>query len=228
MALAFIFADAAHGRENVSLVDLIKETQIQSQDPTRVALVWWLPEEFWATSIAQNPGVSEAMVKEFVETVRPYTMIVVVDGSIGAFGGVTFRSEGAVRGATTLVDSKGRTYKALEQDRIDADVKNLMQMMKPVLANMAGPMGRNMHFLVFPAKDEKGEMIADATREGSFKVLVGKTDYAFRLPLGSLLPPKYDPRTGEKFPGNYNYNPFTGTKLGTRSPKQPGDAGGDE
>ena len=36
------------------------------------------------------------------------------------------------------------------------------------------------------------------------------------IPLGSLLPPKYDSETGEKFPGNYNYNPFTGIRLNLR------------
>ncbi len=32
---------------------------------------------------------------------------------------------------------------------------------------------------------------------------------------------KYDPNTGEKFPGNYNYNPVTGIKLITQAPNVP-------
>jgi hypothetical protein len=74
-------------------------------------------------------------------------------------------------------------------------------------------MGQNMHFILFPAKDNKGKAIADATKEGSFKVIVGSEEFNFHLPLGSVMSPKYDPKTGEKFPGNYKYNPFTGTEL---------------
>ena len=32
----------------------------------------------------------------------------------------------------------------------------------------------------------------------------------------SLLPPKFDQDTGEKFPGNYLFNPYTGRKLATQ------------
>lgn len=35
----------------------------------------------------------------------------------------------------------------------------------------------------------------------------------YHLPLGSVLPAVVDPRTGDSFPGNYHFNPFTGEKL---------------
>jgi hypothetical protein len=44
-------------------------------------------------------------------------------------------------------------------------------------------------------------------------VVLAGTEFKFRLPLGSLLPPKFDPNTHEKFPGNYIYSPYTGSKL---------------
>ncbi|MHC5057648.1 MAG: hypothetical protein ACYTKD_23500 [Planctomycetota bacterium] len=221
VSFAFILACPSRGGEGIKLPALIKETQMQSEDPGKMTLVWWLPEEFWRASMAQNPGVTKQMVQEIVDTVRPYTMVVVIDGDIGAFGGVTYRSEAVVRGKTTLKDASGRTHTPLPADRIDPDTTNLMKMMKPLLANMAGPMGQNMHFFVFPAKDRNGKAIADATKEGSLTIAVGKEEFAFRLPLGSVLPPKYDPKTREKFPGNYNYNPFTGTQLVTEPPKRP-------
>ena len=36
---------------------------------------------------------------------------------------------------------------------------------------------------------------------------------ATKFPLGSLLKPRIDPVSGESFPGNYGYNPYTGVKL---------------
>jgi hypothetical protein len=35
----------------------------------------------------------------------------------------------------------------------------------------------------------------------------------WRLPLGVLLPRKTDPKSGETSPGNYHFDPFTGTAL---------------
>jgi hypothetical protein len=35
----------------------------------------------------------------------------------------------------------------------------------------------------------------------------------YRLPIGSILPPALDPKTGESFPGSYHFNPYTGGKL---------------
>jgi hypothetical protein len=204
----------SYGQDRIDLQMLVQETQKMSQDSKEMTLVWWLPEQFWLASLAQHPTVSKAMTDQFVETIRPYTMIAVIDGKMGAFGGVTYTSEATVRTNTKLEDAVGRSYAPLREDKVDADTKNLMQMMKPVLVNMLGPMGQNMHFILFQSKDKGDRSIADAKRDGSFKVIVGSKEFKFRLPLGSVLPPKYDPKTGEKFPGNYNYNPFTGSKLG--------------
>ena len=49
---------------------------------------------------------------------------------------------------------------------------------------------------------------------------LGDATYRWRLPLGSLLPPRYDAKTGEKFSGNYLYSPFTGKELTTKAPAE--------
>jgi hypothetical protein len=37
--------------------------------------------------------------------------------------------------------------------------------------------------------------------------------FTWRLPLPRLLPAKVDPRTGQEFPGDYLFNPYTGESL---------------
>lgn len=203
---------------------VVQETQQMSQGSGDMTLVWWLPEQFWEASMAQNPDVSRAQVDEFVKTVRPYTMIAVVDGQIGAFAGVTYKSDQVIRSTVFLRDAQGESYAPIAESAINPDTRNLLQMLKPVIANMLGPMGENMHFLLFPAVDKQGRPLADPTKAGAFQVAVGEKTFSYRLPLGSVLPPKFDPGTRERFPGNYNFNPYTGGKLtvtppaGTASP----------
>lgn len=204
-------AGYCYGQEDIDWQALILETQKGSPDPNKMTLVWWLPEQFWIASLAQDPTISEAAAAQFIEVLRPYTMIVAIDGEIGVFGGVTYKTEKEVRSSIRIKDTEGRTYTPLQSFEIDADTKMLIQVMEPILASMLGEMGQNMHFILF--RDERGTPIVNAMGKGFFEVVLGEEEFRFRLPLGSLLPPKYDPDTGEKFPGNYNYNPFTGTKL---------------
>jgi len=64
-------------------------------------------------------------------------------------------------------------------------------------------------------KENKDGQILDAKKEGSFTLTCYGREFSWRLPLGSLLPPKFDPETGESFPGNYHFNPFSGRELVT-------------
>jgi hypothetical protein len=67
--------------------------------------------------------------------------------------------------------------------------------------------------IVYPARNKDGKLLLDPTVAGGFKYIVYDKTFTWRLPLGSLLPPKFDPKTHEQFPGNFQFNPYTGTKL---------------
>lgn len=215
------FAGQSYGQQDIDLQTIVQETQKMSQSRDEMSFVWWMPEQFWQASMAKDPAVTKKQLDAILETIRPYTMIAVVDGRVGAFGGVTYRSEEAIRTSVTIKDARGWSYAPLSESAVDADTKNLLQMMKPIIGNMMGPLGENMHFLLFESKSKDGRPVADPTREGVLKILVAGKEFKYRLPLGSVLPPKYDPKTGEKFSGNYKYNPFTGSDLVTESSNKP-------
>jgi len=196
----------------IDLNALIQETQKMSQNVDEMTLIWWIPEEYWQASFAQDPTITDAQAEEFIKVLRPYVVIVAIDGKIGPFGGVTYKSEATVRNNIKLV-SKGVSYRPLSDEKVNADTQNLISSMKPALANMLGPMGRNMHFFLFPAKDKKGQNIAEATKEGSFTVKLGLNEFKWRLPLGSLLPPKTCPVDGEQMSGAWKFCPWHGVRL---------------
>jgi hypothetical protein len=214
-----LLAGQAHAQERIDQRALVRDTQITSENPNELTMVWWLPEQFWQATLRDRLPANH--VEEVLKVVRRYTMIAVVDGRIGPLGGMSFIPEEAVRTNVTLKDAAGVNYAPLGESSIDPDMKNLVQAMKPVVANMLGPIGQNTHFVLFPSKSADGRLVADPTSKGTLWVIVGGKEFRYRLPLGSLLSPKYDPGTGETFPGNYNFNPFTGTKLGTESPNKP-------
>jgi hypothetical protein len=78
---------------------------------------------------------------------------------------------------------------------------------------MAGQVGQSLELVIYPAKVD-GKLVVDASQSGTLQLKLYEETFKWRLPLGSLLPAKVDAKTGESFPGNYQFNPFTGNKLG--------------
>jgi hypothetical protein len=192
---------------------LVYETQKMSQAAKEMTLVWWIPEEIWRGSLEQNPNITVDRTEEFLKVLRRYMIIVVIDGEVGVFGGITYKPRTTIENNIQVIDRQGTYYRPFSDEKIDASIKNFLLLMKPLLANMLGPLGENSHFFLFPAKNEKGEDIAVAKREGAFSVKLDKREFKWRLPLGSLLPPKVCPVDGEKLNGAWKFCPWHGVEL---------------
>ena len=212
--LFLVYVSTGLPQENkVNLNTLTQETQKMSEMANEMTLIWWIPEEFWRVSFEQDPSITAEQTEEFIKVLRPYTIIVAVDGEMGTFGGITYESERSIRSSIRIIDNEGSTYSPLNRNSINADCENFLAMMKPVFVNMLGPMGENMHFFLFPAESKNGEKIADAGSEGTFSVELGQRKFKWRLPLGSLLLPKICPVCKEKLNGAYKFCPWDGTRL---------------
>lgn len=207
IALLVTVAATVSGQEHVvNMTDLIADTQKETPDPDRVTTVWWLPEEYWSISMG------EADAEDALAVLRPYVVIGVIDGPIGPFGGIDFSSREELVGAVRLEDGDGAVHAPLDPGTIDPDVRSLLSMMTPYLSSILGQMGQNLHFFVFDGQ-KGGSPLLNAREEGSFAVLVREERFEWRLPLGSLLPPKYCPVDGEKLSGAWNYCPWHGAEL---------------
>lgn len=201
------------------LPTLIKETQKMSQRNHKMTLVWWIPEDFWRISLANSGTTTAEQQENILAILRPHLLVGVVDGTIGPMGGMTYRSEEETRKLLTVIDRTGREYRPTPDDQVSGDMRNLLGMMKPMLANMLGPMGENFRFYVFPAKDGSGKPLADAKSEGKLGVRLGEESFEWRLPLGSLLPAKMCPQDKEMLNGAWTYCPWHGARLVEAPPK---------
>lgn len=211
---------ARAGVEHFDHVSFMNDAIRQSSDPERLTMVMWFPNIFWEWSFSQDAAVSEEMRAEFMSVVEPYVMVGVVDGTIGPFGGPTFTEGSELRKTVKLIDSKGKHYDPLEADAISSDAANFTAMMKPMLANMIGPMGANMEFFYFPARTGQGLPIARADKEGNFSITVADEAYEWRTPLGSVLPFRYCPKDNEQMSGAWSFCPWHGKKLVSKPGKK--------
>ena len=195
---------------------LIQETQKMLNEDDRITMVWWLPEEYWKASLKQGRAVTNDQIDQYMQFIRPYTFFVIVHGEVGSFGGISFASETDLRQSIRLIDSEGKQYHPLSSFDIDSNTQNLLSIMKPLFASMLGPLGENMHFFLFDAKDSYHNKFVSATDPGKFYVKLGQKEFCWRTPIGALLPEKTCPYCGEKLSGAYLYCPYDGTKLNSQ------------
>lgn len=196
----------------IKLEELAQDTQRLSSQPDGLELVWWLPSVYWQAA-AQTAGLPEADKAAFLRAFDGYVMVATVQGTMGLAGVDRFMDAREALADLRLVDTAGKTHLSLPDEQVPVPLKTMLGVMKPILANMIGPMGSNMHFAVFEDRDAEGKPLFDPLGSGRIRILTDRNSYSFRLPLGSLLPSRQDPVTGDVFPGDYLYSPYTGAPL---------------
>jgi len=220
IAIALVLASACAAlAEGLDIQKLAQDTQRYRHDKSQVDMIWWIPSEYWQAAFKANPVITPEQQTEFIRVVDDYLVLCVLEGTIGPFGGISGTAKEQLLAKTSAVVD-GHTLKPLADEELSNDARNFFQMMKPMFANMMGQIGQGMEFVVFKGKNEEGRKYVNPVQKGFLTVRLGDKEFKYRLPLGCFLPPKYDPKTGEEFPGNYIYSPFTGTELQTTKPNK--------
>lgn len=192
--------------------NLIRDLTLTRSVDGRLTIALWMPDDFWRIALQNSGRMSDKGIADYIAVMHPYSLIAVMDAQRGITA-FRYTDPEALVGEAAIEDSHGNTYKPLAPDAVAEDIRNLIQTMRPLLANMMGAMGQHMEFLVFPSTDKEGRPFADPKSEGSLTLHLGDVAMRYRLPIGSLLPPALDPKTGESFPGSYHFNPYSGGKL---------------
>jgi hypothetical protein len=206
VALAFVGNVRA-----ANVQELIRDTQRMTQDKGQMTMVWWLPQAFWETSLDANTSLSPEGRAQTLKALEDYTMFVLVHAKTG-IGGITDASSREDMLLNSTFEVGGETIKPLHGDSISSGASVIIGAFKPVLTHMLGQFGEILQIIVYPSKKD-GKLILDPRATGSFTYTLFDQTYRWRLPLGSLMPPKFDRKTKEQFPGNYDFNPYTGAKL---------------
>jgi hypothetical protein len=202
---------------------LIRDLTLTRQADGRITMAFWMPDEFWRTALQSSRRLTDKGIADYIAVVHPYTLVAVLDGQMGITA-YRYADTDTLVNEATIEDSHGATYGPLPPELVAEEVRNVIQTMRPLLSNMLGALGQHMEFLVFPSTDKAGHLIANPKNDGSLTVHLGDVALRYRLPLGSILPPSLDPKTGESFPGSYHFNPYTGGKL-VQQPSAPTHAG---
>jgi len=196
------------------VAEILRDTQRTTQANGEITLVMWMPQQFWEESMKGNPALTDEGRAQVLAPLADYALFGVMRAKVGT-GGLTDVQPKAELLKNLKLEVNGRAVQPLAPEAISPGAQMLLSTLKPAMAAMGGAAMQGMEFVVFPAKAD-GKPLIDALQPGTVQVALYDQTYRFRTPLGSLLPVKVDAKTGEEFPGNYSFNPFTGEKLNAK------------
>ena len=191
--------------------EFIQECMKTSGEVGNKQIAIWLPYNFW-TLVGDQIKVSPEFEENLVNQMRDYIMFCVVDLTLRN-ADLQFKSEEEIRNSIRLTDSSKNIYKPLEDIDISSDAKRLVQTLKPVMAQMLGQFGTGTRIYLFKAKIVDNQPSINVMTKNSFTLSWNSTSFTWKLPLSSILPPKYCPVDNEKMKGNWEYCPIHGVKL---------------
>jgi len=178
-----------------------------------VTVITWLSQSLWADTANAPPAMGERTRAALLKMTEPYLIFLIADGKYLPFGGTHFFPESLVRGTFRIKDGEGRLYAPLPESEVSYDLRILSDRLQPPMVRTFGAFGKGTKLLVFDNRDADGKPIANPYEPGTLKLVSAQREFVYQLPLASALPPKVDAKTGEKFPGTYKFNPYTGEPL---------------
>jgi hypothetical protein len=194
---------------------VVKETEQIDTRNHKMGVFWWIPADFWEAAVRKQ-GFSAEQANKVFGPFKGYNLFLVGVGDLGV-GNYTWTKEDEIRKHVVMRDQNGNIYKPLEET--PNEVGSLISGMKPMLKNMMGDLGEGMQFVLFTGKDSTGNSFADPHKSSEIFLDVSElmgpatSTYTWKLPLTSLVPPKFCPVGKEKVEANWKYCPWHGNKL---------------
>ena len=197
---------------------LTSETQKAKGDDDSLDFVWWIVPEFWEVALRQNPGVSDAQAEEILAVLNQYAVLAVVQADISAFGAFSFSDKDAVMQGLVVesVDVGGTVTSRSHTEPSNADLRIILDQMRPILADAMGNLGQNLYFFPLAAYDDDGDRFLSPYEKGEFRVTLsrgeGTQTLGIETPLDSLHVPRLCPN-GKPAHVSWAYCPWSGERL---------------
>jgi hypothetical protein len=214
MAAMCGLAGAAERRElaSIPMAALVNETQRMYHHAAGMAMVWWIPTEFWVTAVLQRGPGNEDAANEVRKAFKDYVVLGVVDASQKAIGGFDFQSRDSVLGRMRVYADAAEFMPVAKPHR---DAQLITDMMKPLFASMLGDLGAHIHIVLLSSEKRRPPSGYEKT---TLKVTLAPSGegqpatFEFVAPLDSLHVPRKCPN-GREAHISWNFCPWDGTKL---------------
>lgn len=165
----------------------------------------WMPTEYILATASQLTDAGREQVRK---SFGRYALFVYGSGRTGPGGTIEAVPATLLVATLALRIDDGPSLRPVPEEALPNEFRDVLGAMRPAFRRMLGQLGSAIEIAVFEVPEP-----IDPLRDGRLRLDLANETFAWRLPLGSLMPPTADPDSGERFPGNYRFNPYTGKKL---------------
>ena len=181
------------------------------QDPTHVAIAHWMSKALFTDP---SLGLPPEMAKVLMQGLDGFEVFGIANAHLDpSTESITSTDRAETRASARLRLSDGSVIAALSDEDMPASVRGVRDAMSPMMGKLLGKFGETLQLVVFRVADANGHSRLDPRGAGELTLTFDAERFHWKLPLVSLLPPRVDPDTGDTFPGDYEFSPFTGHKL---------------
>ncbi len=205
--LSIVTLTAQQKAEKVEVIDMVKDLILTKKIASNIKQVWWLPSEYWRFALADTPNIGEEVILDIENKLKGYSLFSVVNSDINPFDGFK------IKDASVIIVNNNAILTPIPNEEIPADIKELINLLRPTLAGMVGQLGEQMIFYVFKNDLEDGTTAISPYNTGKLDVKVNDASFIYRLPLQSMVKKKTCPEDQELINGNWEYCPWHGSKL---------------
>ena len=213
--LLALCASASFASRSIAPPTLDREAVQRHQDDKHMAMAMWFAPQFFEMSAAgkSNP----AAVRMMTAKLEGYAIFGILDVQLDSgMGGVVPGDRARMRASAVLKFGDHAPLTPVREEDQPDEVRAMLRLMKPLISGMLGQVGDAMEFVVFNDADEQGKSQMNVHAHTSAALDFDNDSFSWNLPAISSLPSRVDPTTGDTFPGDFDYSPFTGRKLETR------------
>lgn len=195
------------------------QTSPKGAGDDHVALVWWIPNEFWESILARDTTTAQADKQAMLDAMSGVSLLAVVQADIGNMGQFDFYSKDDVAQNMGLsyTDAAGNTQTLSQVAVIRPDLEMVLGVFKPILGAAMGNLGNNFHFYVLNDEAAAGGRLLDPYEQGTITIDLAKRDGTqmkaeIATPLNSLYVPRVCPN-GKEAHVSWEFCPWSGQKL---------------
>lgn len=220
-AAAPSWAAVAKDPAKVDLDALADETQKSTKCEGATNLVWWIPLEYWKATFRQSKDVGAEQAEQMIRSLEPYMIVCVVRARMSDVGTVHPLDEGTVRRnlTVTYVDARGQQRVLTPLAKVEGDVANIVEIIKPILKNVLGSFGESFRFFIISDRDAAGARLASPYQKGKLVVELKKVagdeggTVEIDCPLNSLFVPRQCAKCRKEAHVSWNFCPWCGLAL---------------
>lgn len=201
--------------ETVELTTFIEQTQLKKAGKGDIKLMWWVPYQYWKVAGQSSPPAQKELLSEWSQKFKKYILVAVVDAKLSKYTGVfSYKDKEEINDSIFIRLDDGKKLFPLSENKIDNDIKDLLDMLPNLLGASMGELGRNFNFYIFNNEDQKQGLLVDIDKQMKMEVTwTSSNPFIMRLPLDLAVPPKFCPVDKEQFSGKFEFCPYHGKPL---------------